>query len=750
MSQGTVFYGLPENESVSLSLGGTPSSSMHKLVDLFKDFLIQHTDQGEENGIFGGTEGTFKYQNMIQGLLAENSFGVEVDLEDIYSNQEVCFLGDLLREKPLIYIPQLEYSLDSMFRDHAALLKEKEGEWPAAHKGLARAQLQLVSYEKPLGILDLKSDDIEKFVTITGIITRAAKVKHQARKMMLECRNCKDQREWEMKLGASSNLIPRTCQSARDNTQTGEIEACPPDPYQIIGDSCVFWDVQDCKLQELPEKVPVGEMPRHINIVLSRDLCDKVMPGSLVTVCGIYSTASIEKSTGAKKEVSVKSSYIHVLSFAENRTEGVPQGLSFTNEEKMIRLSKRPNIRAKIYEAIAPSIASGLGGDCLTDIKQGVACLLFGGSPKVLPDGTRLRGDINILLMGDPGTAKSQFLKFVDQCAPLAIYTSGKGSSAAGLTASVVRDSHGSFFVEGGAMVLADGGVVCIDEFDKMRIEDQVAIHEAMEQQTISIAKAGITTTLNTRCSVLAAANPTFGAYDDLMETSAQIEFASTILSRFDMLFLVRDIRSNIRDRSLAEHVINLHAGIQTDRNPEKDGVMAQDELISYINYARKKCFPRVCPEAATRLQNVYVESRRKVAVEKSQGRDVSVPITVRQLEALVRISEALAKMELCENATEEHVAEAVRLFTLSTLDAANHRGSINERMTDEMREQVRNAENSIRRFLAIGSKAQVNSLQRQLEQVGVSTAAVNHATHIMELRNELERQQDGWVKRVR
>ncbi|MBH1945553.1 ATP-binding protein, partial [Erythrobacter sp. YJ-T3-07] len=186
-------------------------------------------------------------------------------------------------------------------------------------------------------------------------------------------------------------------------------------------------------------------------------------------------------------------------------------------------------------DSIAPSIYAN------RDIKKAILCLLLGGSKKILPDGMKLRGDINVLLLGDPGTAKSQLLKFVEKAAPISIYTSGKGSSAAGLTASVQRDhSTREFYLEGGAMVLADGGVVCIDEFDKMRDEDRVAIHEAMEQQTISIAKAGITTILNARTSVLAAANPIFGRYDDMKTPGENIDFQTTILSRFDMIFIVK------------------------------------------------------------------------------------------------------------------------------------------------------------------------------------------------------------------
>merc|ERR1719191_2180885 len=233
----------------------------------------------------------------------------------------------------------------------------------------------------------------------------------------------------------------------------------------------------------------------------------------------------------------------------------------------MEKLAKDPQIRDKIYQSIAPAICVS-EKDVLEDVKKAVAVMLFGGSRKPLPDGTRMRGDINVLLFGDPGVAKSQFLKFAERVSPVAVFTSGKGSSAAGLTAAITQGPDG-FQLEGGAMVLADGGVVCIDEFDKMRNDDRVAIHEAMEQQTISIAKAGITTVLNTRCSVLAAANPVFGTYDDLSSTAEQVDFQSTILSRFDMIFLVRDVRDEDRDLMIAKHVLDLHRGGQQKDNDQ-------------------------------------------------------------------------------------------------------------------------------------------------------------------------------------
>merc|ERR1740121_1068634 len=256
--------------------------------------------------------------------------------------------------------------------------------------------------------------------------------------------------------------------------------------------------------------------------------------------------------------------------------------------------------------------------------------MLFGGSRKRLPDGTRMRGDSNILLLGDPGT--------------------GKSSSAAGLTASIVS-SGGGFSLEGGAMVLADGGIVCIDEFDKMDEKDRVAIHEAMEQQTISIAKAGITTMLNTQCSVLAAANPRFGTYDDLQSTADQMDFETTILSRFDMIFLVRDVRDPDRDFELARHMTSLHMG---EVQEEREGPLSVADLRKYLSYCRSRCNPRLGPDSAEMLKNFYIDTRAHMRSDLS-GKS-PIPITVRQLEAIIRMSEAFAKMEMREDVTEAHV----------------------------------------------------------------------------------------------
>lgn len=427
-------------------------------------------------------------------------------------------------------------------------------------------------------------------------------------------------------------------------------------------------DHQTLKLQEAPELIPTGEMPRTFLLTVDRELTDKVTPGNRVKIIGIL---SIREKSGISEAANrgANMSYIRVLGIQSqsdknaNTTGFAMPNITQEDEERIITLSRDPNV----YQKISKSIASAIYGH--DDIKKAVACLMFGGSPKKLPDGMKLRGDINVLLLGDPSVAKSQFLKFVERVAPIAVYTSGKGSSAAGLTAAVIKDAaSGEFQLEGGAMVLADGGVVCIDEFDKMRPQDRVAIHEAMEQQTISIAKAGITTILNSRTSVLAAANPLFGRYDDLKHAAEQIDFQSSILSRFDAIFIVRDVRDEAVDKAIATHVVNLHMLRQDASNsPEVD----IEFLKKYLTYAKMKIFPRLSEEAGHMLQDMYVTDRQASKDQAISKKTQGIPITVRQLEAIIRLSESIAKIHLQTVVKSTHVNEAHRIFKISTMNAA-------------------------------------------------------------------------------
>ena len=338
----------------------------------------------------------------------------------------------------------------------------------------------------------------------------------------------------------------------------------------------------------------------------------------------------------------------------------------------------------------------------------------------------------------------------MEKVAPIAVYTSGKGSSAAGLTASVIKNPGEGFHLEGGAMVMADGGVVCIDEFDKMRAQDRVAIHEAMEQQTISIAKAGISTVLNSRTAVIAAANPKFGSFDDQRDPNENIEFQSTILSRFDLIFIIRDERNEARDKTIAEHVMKMHMSAATNAatSDQIQGAFSLAQLKAYISYCRAKCSPRLSVESAELLKNEYVRIRQRAAGHEQEGDDddygedahnQAIPITVRQLEAIIRVSESQAKMRLQDTVTEEHVTEAIRLFRVSTLNAASS-GMIQAEgfINSETLAEISACEENIKRTLPRGQSISVERLERQQVNLGRSEFVVRKALEIMVRRGDL------------
>lgn len=672
----------------------------------------------------------YVYRDRLRANLLAKQFVIDVQLEHVqlWSNA----LAQSFRETPGEMLPLFEAAAK---RSANAIL------YPISTKGEIRGvtpdvQVTLRSGANLIGMRDLHADSIAHLVRLPGIVVGASTFSSRATNLSLMCRDCKTVKMMPIVGGFGGFTLPRYCDATRIAG-----EKCSTDPYVILHDKCKFVDTQTIKLQEAPDMVPVGELPRHMLLSADRALCGRVVPGARIIATGVYSTFNSNKGARGAGAVSLRTPYLRVLGLeidAEGAAgRGVARMFSAAEEDEFNRMSRTPDLYEKISASIAPSIFGN------KDIKKSVACLLFGGSKKVLPDGMRLRGDINVLLLGDPGTAKSQLLKFVEKVAPIAVYTSGKGSSAAGLTASVQRDVNSrEFYLEGGAMVLADGGVVCIDEFDKMRDEDRVAIHEAMEQQTISIAKAGITTILNSRTSVLAAANPVFGRYDDMKSPGENIDFQTTILSRFDMIYIVKDEHDEARDRTIARHVMNIHMNKPTnqgdaDANAAAQGEIDIEDLKRYVSYAKTRCAPRLSPEASEKLSSHYVSLRKQVAqVERDNNERSSIPITVRQLEAIIRTSESLAKMTLNTTVKEEHVDEAIRLFKLSTMNAVQA-GNVDGMTRGELQEEVNKLDRDIRRRLPIGWSTSAAKLRGEfVESQGYTQHALDRALWILEKRD--------------
>ena len=668
----------------------------------------------------------YLYRDRLRTNLLVRHYALDVQLEHVQLWSPT--LAQALRETPIEILTLFEAAVKRAARTLVAPLAGDE------QPDIPDCQVTLRSTANLMAMRDLHAERISHLVRIPGIVISTSVQSSRATKLQLMCRDCRAMRAVSVMSGFGGFVLPRTCDAPKVDSSI----KCSVDPYIIMHERCEFVDAQTLKLQEAPDMVPVGELPRHMLLSVDRTLCGRVVPGASIIATGIYSTFASARSGATPNAVALRTPYLRVVGLEVDSEgaggRGVARLFSVEEEDEFGRMAKTPGLYDKFAASIAPSI---FGSE---DIKKAITCLLFGGSKKVLPDSMRLRGDINVLLLGDPGTAKSQLLKFVEKVAPVAVYTSGKGSSAAGLTASVQRDPNSrEFFLEGGAMVLADGGVVCIDEFDKMRDEDRVAIHEAMEQQTISIAKAGITTVLNCRTSVLAAANPVWGRYDDYKSPGENIDFQTTILSRFDMIFIVRDEHDEARDRTIAQHVINIHRDRVAD-TARTEGEFDLQRMKRYIAFCRARCAPRLTAEAAEKLSNHFVAIRKQVAqAERDQDERSSIAITVRQLEAIIRISESIAKLMLSPVATEEHVEEALRLFRFSTINAVE--GTNIEGMTrGELNEEVRRLEREIVRRLPIGWTTSYPKLRLEfVDRDRYTLHALDRALYILEKRDVLQ-----------
>ncbi|MCJ1324389.1 minichromosome maintenance protein 5 [Thelotrema lepadinum] len=686
-------------------------------------------------------DNAFIYRDQLRQNALVKKYYCDVNIAHLITYDEE--LADKLTTEPAEIIPLFEAALKQC--THRIVYPSLQ----PTDIALPDHQLMLHSTASQTTIRDLDALHISRLVRIPGIVIGASTLSSKATALSIQCRNCAHADQLPVTGGFSGVTLPRTC--ARQRGPGDEMaDRCPLDPYFVVHEKCRFVDQQVLKIQEAPDQVPVGELPRHILVSADRYLTNKVVPGSRCTIMGIFTIYQSKGSKGASSAVAIRNPYLRAVGIQSEVDHTAKGNLTFSEEEEQefLELSRRPDL----YEVFANCIAPSIYGNA--DIKKAIACLLLGGSKKVLPDGMKLRGDINVLLLGDPGTAKSQLLKFVEKVSPIAIYTSGKGSSAAGLTASVQRDTATrEFYLEGGAMVLADGGVVCIDEFDKMRDEDRVAIHEAMEQQTISIAKAGITTILNARTSVLAAANPIFGRYDDMKSPGENIDFQTTILSRFDMIFIVKDEHDRAKDERIARHVMGIHMGRGRVEEGDVQAEIGVEKMRRYIAYCKSRCAPSLSPPAAEKLSSHFVSIRRQLHThELSTSTRSSIPITVRQLEAIIRIAESLAKISLSPVATEAHVDEAIRLFLASTMDAVAQDGAAASGEGGgmggkEMMLEVGKVEEELRRRLPIGWSTSLGVLRREfVEGRGYSEGAVQRALVVLQRREVVVMREGGRV----
>ena len=485
-----------------------------------------------------------------------------------------------------------------------------------------------IRFENLTNIIPLKtllSKYIGTFVAADGIVRKTDEIRPRIETGVFECRGCMRLHEVEQ---TSSNTIiePSLCSE------------CGGRSFRLLQEESKYIDTQTARMQEPLENLSGGTEPKQMLMVLEDDLVDELNPGDKVRITGTLRTFREERSGKFKNYI-----YVNHIEALEQEFEELH--LSEEDEEKIIELSKDPKIYEKIIKSTAPSIRG------YREVKEAIALQLFGGAAKQLEDETKLRGDIHILIVGDPGIGKSQILKYVSRLAPRSIYTSGKGTTGAGLTAAAVRDELGGWSLEAGALVLGDQGNVCVDELDKMRSEDRSALHEALEQQTVSIAKAGIMATLNSRCSVLAAANPKFGRFDRYKILAEQIDLPAPIISRFDIIFVVEDKPTREGDAKLADHILKIHQSNTVDYEIEPE------LLRKYIAYARKNVNPHLTDEAMEVLRNFYVDTRNSNPEEQA-----AVPITARQLEAIIRLSEASAKIKLKETVDKEDAQKAVAL----------------------------------------------------------------------------------------
>lgn len=503
------------------------------------------------------------------------------------------------------------------------------------------ACLRIKFLASSIEIRNIRALHLGKFIQVEGIMVRSSEVRPEATVAVFRCRKCGE--ETRIQQVGEFLVEPLSCPNINCKGKRS---------FELLVEETEFRDWQSVRIQEPPAKLRGGRMPRHLDGIVRDDFVDRAVPGNHVILTGIlYPLQERFGRKGGQKGRVFRT--VLFVNHVEVLQKGVEEAeLKSEDEEKIKEMAKDPWLTRKIIQSIAPAIR---GHEM---VKEAIALQLFGCDLVELTDGTRIRGDSHVLLVGDPGTAKSQLLKWVAEVAPRSVYTSGKKTTGAGLTAAAVRDElmGGGWTLEAGALVIADGGIASIDEFEKMDAEEAGALLESMEQQTISIAKAGIVATLNTRTAVLAATNPRSGRFDDRTPVPQQLAIDPVLLSRFDLIFIMQDKPSPEEDRALSQHVLQLHA------KKVKQPPIAPDMLRKMIIYARKNVHPELKSKEVQKVISDFYVDWRKIAY--AEGR--FIPLTIRQLEALVRLAKSYARMRLNNEVMVEDANRAIELVKKS------------------------------------------------------------------------------------
>ena len=624
------------------------------------------------------------------------------------------------------------------------LLKLKDGQDPE------QLNIRFTNLPQKTDVRDIRADQINTFVGIEGILRKTTEVRPRIVSAVFRCRSCGKNTE-PVPQGYGRFDEPDFCPNCERKTR-----------LDLVMNRCRFVDAQKLRIQESPEGLRGGEQPQTLDIDVTDDLTGMVAPGDRVVVNGIL--RSVQRINSGQKST-LFDIYLECNSIEIAEKEFEEVSITEEDEAKILELARDPMIYKKIARSIAPTI---YGTD---DVKEAIALQLFGGIAKEMPDGSRLRGDIHVLLVGDPGIAKSQILRYVVKLSPRGIYTSGKSSTSAGLTATAVKDEFGDgrWTLEAGALVLADMGIAAVDEMDKMAKEDRSALHEAMEQQSISVAKAGITATLKSRCALLGAANPKLGRFDQFVPIGEQIDMPPSLLSRFDLIFVMTDQPEAERDGAIAQHIIKTHSVGELIKQhaytplPDVDDKYIERALApvtpdidptllrKYIAYAKRTCFPILSDGAKEALIAYYMRLRNLAGTNKP------VPVTARQLEAQVRLAEASARMRLSNTVDTEDTDRILKIVDAClrqvAYDAETGSFDIDKLVTGVTKSQrdiIRSVKETIRNVSGdSGGQAKVDEVIDILIQQGFARDKIENTLEQLKRGGEVLEPRHGLVKLI-